>query len=379
MSIGRCNPGTRARVYASPSSGLAASHGRGDRRLLLILITLVAGALALIRLDVLGAREGPGHERAPESSPPALPTAETPPPSDGIEGTGRIEVGIDLPYKDLPRSFDGVGHVFGDVEVLGGLPFPDRWTLVVEPSEFGTAREHAERRVREYDGAERTFDVPDLPLGGYRIYAEAEGLNSRPQEILLFALAESPIGGAKMKKVTLHLSPPGSMTGAVVDESGAPVGDLTVFLEDMGDRSQRSTVTSPDGTWRIEGLRDARYKLYYHKVEQPLIPVQQINYIAPVRNLDDDVVPVTASVAFQILDDHKLTVMGARVRGFGRPQGYIACESGPDGVAIARFLPKGRYRVSVEHPDGLEGRADFELEGHEVGHEVEVRVRPSKQ
>ena len=89
---------------------------------------------------------------------------------------------------------------------------------------------------------------------------------------------------------------------------------------------------------------------------------------------------MTASVAFHVFDEDGLVVMDARVRGFGRPGGQVVATSGPDGVAVARFLPAGRYQVKADHmQDRLEGKANFELEGDETLQPVQVVLYPVKR
>ena len=195
--------------------------------------------------------------------------------------------------------------------------------------------------------------------------------------MLLFAIPNTPTGGKTRAHLILHLTPTGFLDGSVRDAAGAPVGDLPVFLENTSDKAVLESVTSAAGTWRFDGLHDGRYKLYYGSLERPIIPARAFTYNSPQRQLDEDEVPVTASVAFLVLDEDGLAVMDARIRGFGRPGGQVVASSGPDGVAIVRFLPGGRYQVKADHKgDRLEGKADFELEGAEVDYPVQVVLYP---
>jgi len=356
--------------------------GRAAALLLVALAGLATGALTLALSGLFGPGEpepvGPSPG-TPSATPPAT-ALETEAEPVGPTPTPRIQVGEDLPYKDMKRSFDGHGQLQGIVEAVGGATFPDRWKLVIEPSKFGTGREHADTRIREFEGNERTFVEVDLPLGGYTVSAVAEGLNSRPQEVLLFALPGTPTGGKMQAHLILHLTPTGFIDGSVRDAAGAPVGDLPVFLEDTSDKSVRETNTTAAGIWRFDDLRDGRYRLRYGSMERPLIPPRDFTFSAPQRQLTEDEVPVTASVAFHVFDEDGLVVMDARVRGFGRPGGQVVATSGPDGVAVARFLPAGRYQVKADHmQDRLEGKANFELEGDETLQPVQVVLYPVKR
>jgi hypothetical protein len=370
----RGGPGCVAHTRA-----LRSRRGRVGLLALLLTAALAGGAL------ISALTGGPEASEPDAATPKAEPAGPSAGPSagpgsaeaQGVAAVGRIEVGMPLPYKDLPRSFKGRGHLSGVVEVVGGGPFPERWTLVLEPSKFGTGREHATRRVRELEGNVRTFEEFDLPLGGYTVSAQAEGLNSRPQEVLLFAIPNSPTGGKTRAHLILHLTPTGFLDGSVRDEAGVPVGDLPVFLENTSTKGVLESVTNNAGIWRFDGLHDGRYRLYYGSLERPLVPARNFTYNTPQRQLKEDEVPVTASVAFLALDEDGLAVMDARIRGFGRPGGQVVARSGPDGVAVVRFLPGGGYQVKADHKkDRLEGKADFKLEGDEVRYPVQVVLYP---
>jgi hypothetical protein len=342
--------------------------------MVLLALLLVGGLVLGLRLIDSGpAPDAPTPDAdGPSGGEPRVSRSQTE-PHDNREGG--IQVGLALAYKDLPRSFVGRGHITGIVEIVGGQPFPERWKLVIEPSKFGTGREHAEYREREFDGNERTFEETDLPLGGYTISAQAAGLNSRPQELLLFAIPGTPSGGKLRAHLILHLTPTGFIDGAVRDEAGAPVADLPVLLECMGDMQRYETVTNGAGVWRIDGLVDGRFKLYLSQMERPLLPAKQINFIAPQRQLEDLIIPVTQTVTFKLTDVYGQPVDRARVRGFGVSGGWIACEGDFNGEAQARFLPAGRYKVNVDSPDGLRGQMNFELIEGDAPRRIEVRMR----
>ena len=357
-------------------------RGRAGLLVLLVLLALGGGAALLITSGFLE-KGDPAAARpavAQDDTESAAASAAGQDALTGISSEGRIEVGAPMPYKDLPRSFEGLGRISGSLEMVGGLEFPPHWTLRIEPSKFGSGREHATSRVIEFDGNETTFDETDLPLGGYTVSAEAEGLNSRPQEVLLFALPGTPTGGKTHVHLLLQLTPAGFVDGSVRDAAGRPVADLPVILEDASDQSLRETQSTAAGSWRFEGLRDGRYRIFYGSHERPLIPPRTFTFNAPQRLLEEDEIPVTASVAFFVIDKDGLAVMGAKVRGFGRPGGRVQSISGPDGVAIARFLPAGRYHVQADlAEENLAGMADFELRGDEELEPVQVVLYPRER
>jgi len=352
--------------------------------LALVLLGALLGLAVVAWLSCVDRQDGeravePGATPAPT---PSVAPAEEPGGQRQASGpvNGAIEVGIDHPYKRLPRSFEGTGTITGVVEVVGGRPFPTSWRLVIEPSRFGVGREHAERREREFDGSQRTFEEQELALGGYRIYAEAPGLNSRVQEVLLFRLAGSagPSGGIH-KHLILHLTPSGFMDGAVTDERGQPVPGLPVVLENLADHSRLTTQTNGAGVWRFDGLVDGRYQLFLGDPNGPLIPAEPINYLAPQRRHPDQVVPCTSTVEIITRDELGVPVEGVTVRGFGTPHGTFTVVSESDGVARVHFLRAGRYRVRASGREGQRGKADFVLDGTQELERVEIQMHPEER
>lgn len=355
------------------------SIARADVRVIAIVGLLVAAALGTA---ILGPRLEDGT-RDPAGIPPAAVPVIEPGRAAPLEGStdgllthGPVEVGPPGAYRYEERSYDGTCTISGAVEVVGDLPFPTRWRLVIEPSLVGVAREHALRRERDFDGSFRTFEESGLPMGGYRVYVEAAGLYCAPQEVFAYRFPAHPnLRGKDHIRLTLQLVRAGFMDGAVRDESGAPVEGLGVTLERRRTGLRRRTTTGADGLWRFDDLPDASYRLYLGDPNQPLLPAEDISYVGPQHRHPDQVIPVTASVRFVALDDLLLPIPGASVHGFGKPAGTIDVTTGEDGMALARFLPAGEYWVRVNHSSGVAGRIEFALAGDEVERRIEVHCR----
>ena len=145
----------------------------------------------------------------------------------------------------IVRAFDGRGRVHGELVAGRGTTHPERWSLVLEGSPMLQGRERASYQRLEFEHGERAFDVPDLPLAGYRVRVEAEGLNGPPVDVLL--VASSPAAF-----VTLTVTPSGFLDGQVRLADGAPAEGLRVTLESAATRARRAIdcdVNGRQGMW----------------------------------------------------------------------------------------------------------------------------------
>jgi hypothetical protein len=293
--------------------------------------------------------------------------------------TQPISVEQQAAWKDLGRSFAGTCTISGVVEVAGDEPFPDRWTLVIEPTKIGLQGELAARRIVEMDGAQRTFEEHDLPLGGYAVSVEAAGLTSRPQEVLLYKLeGQEHLPGKSHVHLTLRLERSGFIDGAVRDADGAVVEGLLVTLENLGTHLRSETRTSPSGVWRLEDVREGRYRITYGNPERPLVSAEEFTFTSSQLRRPVCTVPVTASIRFLVVDGMGQVLPGARVRGIGKGGGTVDVITGQGGEALARFLLPGTYSVRVDDPTGHFGKLSFDIEGNEVEKLVEIPCRPER-
>jgi len=343
---------------------------------------VVSAAVVLWGLD--RALRGGGAPRPPEVRPSEA-AAPAVPPEDGelvarapLEGElaprTSLEIGRDFPWKTAPKSFDGTCTISGTVDVAGDLPFPERWTLVIEPSVFGMGRERAERRTVEMRGGERTFEERDLPMGGYRVSAQADGMNCPPQEVLLFRLADQPqLSGKDHAHLRLQLARAGFVDGSVLDVDGRPVEGLAVTLEDRHDRSRRTVRTGPAGIWRVDDLRDGAYRVLFGPPDRPLIPAEDLGFVGPSHRFPDRVVPRLFAFEVRVLDDGGRPLAAASVRAVGQPLGVVDATTEPDGIARVTHAPAGRYQLRVAAEGGWNGSRIVEIGEAQAGSVIEVR------
>lgn len=293
--------------------------------------------------------------------------------------TQSITVAQQAPWKDLPRSFKGTGTLSGFVEVAGGGPFPDRWTLLIEPAKIGMHGDLATRRIVEMDAAQRTFEEHDLPLGGYLVSVEAAGFTSTPQDVLLYKLAgQEHLAGKSHVHVSLMLERTGFIDGAVRDANGAVVEGLLVTLENLGTHSRSETTTSPAGVWRVEGMRQGRYRITFGSPARPLVPAEEFTFTDSAERRPDCTVPATASIRFRVVGGMGQVLPDARVRGIGTGGGTVDVSTEPNGEVLARFLLPGKYNLRVSDPTGHSGKLTFDIEGHEREKLVEISCRPAR-
>jgi hypothetical protein len=221
-------------------------------------------------------------------------------------------------------------------------PFPASWTLLLEPSRTLAGRDRAERRVLTFSAGEQEFVVPDLPLAGYDLCAEAPGLNALRSPVLLDRKNRDPY-------VTLQFYPAGFVTGRLLDYEHLPADEVPVTLSDAARSVERETRSDILGNFRFDGVLDGEYTLTFGRKTSPLLPVERLRFSAPSLTLPERELPPLARLSILVLDDAGRPVPDVTVRGSGPPGGTIEETTDAEGAAIARYVPAGSYRLSVEH------------------------------
>jgi len=358
--VSRPNPGTspsaRGKVRGSSSTGL-----------LMGLCLLLCGGL-VVGLVLLG---GSGDGPAAGSGPNATGMAEggdaisAPPHSTGDltpVANGGIQVGLPMEWKNYEKTFDGSCTISGMIEVDPGVDFPPQWRLVIRPSQLALGRDRATERIVEFQGAERTFEEFDLPMGGYRVHVEAEGMSCRGQEVMLFTLKGfENLPGKNHAHLLLKLIPAGVAEGIVRDSDGVGVGNLPVFLQNQRDRGRQRTQTDGSGYWRIEDVIEDSYLLSLGNIDRPLIEAQPFGMVGPLYTHPDLTIPRTRTILVRVVNAEGAPVASARLRGYGRPAGVIEIFSEVDGTAQIPFLPDGEYTLRGEARGQLQGVTVFQV------------------
>ena len=348
-----------------PARGKAC--GSSNTGLLMGLCLLICGGL-VIGLVLFGGQaggltdgSGPGstgvNGGGDVMSPPPNANGELAPVSGG-----GLQVGLPMEWKNYEKTFDGSCTISGMIEVDPGVEFPAEWRLVIKPSQLALGRDRAIERIVEFQGAERTFEEFDLPMGGYRVHVEAAGMSCRGQEVMLFKLKEfENLPGKNHAHLLLKLIPAGMAEGIVRDSDGVGVGDLPVFIENQRDRGRQSTQTDGSGYWRIEEVIEDPYLLSLGNIDRPLIEAQPFGMVGPRYTHPDLTIPRTRTITVRVVDEEGMPVATARLRGYGRPAGVIEVSSEADGTAQIPFLPDGEYTLRGEARGELQGVTVFEV------------------
>jgi hypothetical protein len=312
---------------------------------------------------------GTGEPEQPalaEEQGPAEPGVRDP---EALQSESPIEVGIDLPYKRMEKSFDGRGTLTGSVAFAPGLPTPHEWTLEVLPSQFALGREHAEGRTETFPGNITTFELFDLPMGGYTVRASAESMSSLGVEVMLFKLAEQPhLPGMDRVHLSLVMMPRASLDGVVLDHWGQPAAEVLVTLQRKGGPERREARTTFSGLWRFQDLEEGTWIVRVGPFLRPLVEPLEVTVARPATQAPDLQLPPLYPVVLRAVDETDRPLEGAVVRGFGPTP--IEEVTGFDGQLLLGHLAVGTYQVRVQE-DGTAraGRLDFEVRPLEQGQE----------
>lgn len=336
---------TRARAIAGERRGAArglSTRGRAAGSVVLGALVacavLVAAVMVALRDD--GPSDGAGratHGSAPRGGTPD-PALERP-----VAEPTRAETGPKRPLDlDDPANFSGRGAIRGEFLARPGAQFPSQWTLVVEPSVALKGRERATLRRVEFELGERTFEVLDLPLAGYRVRAEAQGLNATPAEVLL--VASSPVAF-----VTLAFTPAGLVDGIVRQADGSPAEGLSVTIENTSTRARSVVETDVNGAWIARNVVDGEYRIYLGPPAAPLVPPRTIEFRAPSLRAPEERLPPLGALEIVVLDSTQARVPETVLTGASKRGGAFEARTDASGRALVRFLVPGRWNIEARH------------------------------
>ncbi len=280
-----------------------------------------------------------------------------------------------MEWKELDKTFDGLCTISGMIEVDPGVAFPASWRLVIQPSRLSIGREHAQQRIIDFEGNERTFEEFDLPMGGYRVHVEAPGMSCRGQEVMLFKLKGfEHLPGKNHAHLLLKLLPAGTAEGMVRDTDGVGVANLPVFIENQHDRGRQNTRTNGSGYWQIDEVVEGPYVLSLGNLDRPLIAPVPFGMVGARYAHPDQEIPLTRSIQVRVVDEQGVPVANAQLRGYGRPAGVIEATSEVDGTAQATFLPSGEYTLRGEARGGLQGVTVFPVSDQSPSEPVTLQL-----
>ncbi|MFT5081594.1 MAG: hypothetical protein ACI9D0_001814 [Bacteroidia bacterium] len=357
MLLAPTKPRARPRPCFSPLQVLPSARlgqfdeGRSSKTvgsaawLLLVLVLLIGGAcyVLLIGGDKVQ-KQGP-LEGAPGSGVN----------SDAVGRSGSMNAPRDAGSRtseapaavDESKRFSGMGSLRGFIQMTADMPLPATWTLVIEPSASLLGSELATSHAIEITGTDE-FEVENLPLAGYSVHGQADGLNGTSVNVLLERTSSSAY-------VTLNLSPAGFIAGQLVDYLGVPLEGVAVWLTKgtggmfAPQTGAVETSTLADGTWRFDKVLDGSYSVAYGSLTSPLIPPSTVSFRAPSLTMPAPELPPLSTFTIQAVDETGSPVTGARVRGSGGGGSAFDVTTNSNGEAILRHLRPGRYSVHCSH------------------------------
>jgi hypothetical protein len=86
--------------------------------------------------------------------------------------------------SDTP-DFDGFGLLSGTVIAGPGAVLPAEGTVIVEPISWLLSPPRGERHELTFTAEQPDFRIEPIPLGAYRVHAEARGMDSRFSDVVL--------------------------------------------------------------------------------------------------------------------------------------------------------------------------------------------------
>jgi hypothetical protein len=336
--------------------------------LALVVVMIVAGAATW---KGLGGVEGGGEQdlapRATAETVDRAPLLEAAEETEGPRVTSGVEAGPAGAYASMDRVYDGKGTIFGEVQVEAGVPYPETWTLTLEPSRVAEGRDKAVTRTIQSEPGQRDFQLRDLPMASYRLSVTAEGLVARPQEVALFKLAGyEHMPGVNVIHVTSRLVRVASVEGRVRQASGDMAVDFPVYLIDRKNPNEgrMEAVTDSAGGFKFPDVSSGNWILRTgHPVHSATSPQPVLVHLQPVA-LDEILLPPLSSLEVETTDAYGRPFPDVELVGYlrGSGNGSFRAKTDAYGRATMRYLTPGPWRVNAtDKLEGLRCRLDVAL------------------
>lgn len=371
--------------------GRGEAQSGGPRRgaaLLWLAVVLAVGVIAWLSLSAPSETPGetpnetPAEGRVTDEDPVQdPPAADLEDVGEGPRTVGTIEArpaGLDGGFA---RVFDGRGTIAGQVTTIDGSP-PPRWTLHLEPSLVAPGRANAESRTVEAQPNEETFELRDVPMGAYRVYATAPGLRSSAQEVALYKLeGHEHLPGVNYVNVTVTLRPMASVDGTVRRANGNPADGLEVHLvpQKAAAPGERLTATTDlAGVYRFDAVPPGAWTVRVGDPVRPLTAPRPFTVAARGIELDEVQLPDLVTLEILVVDEAARPFPDVEVVGYvrGSGSGSLRGTTDPQGRLRVDYLNPGPWRVEATYEAlGFAARRDWVLEVSDEIQEEEIVLR----
>ncbi|HVS16977.1 MAG TPA: carboxypeptidase-like regulatory domain-containing protein, partial [Planctomycetota bacterium] len=239
------------------------ARGAGRASILVPVVLVALSAVAVLVWTLRSPADGPSRAAEPLARPDvhAAPAVESPALRYEIgSGTHAPVAPERTPREERPRAdqrtrFAGTGVLEGSLRLSPGVSAPRAWSLVLEPSPVLIGGDRARARRVEFEQGELEFSIPDLPLGGYEVWAEAEGMSGRHEHLLLAR------PDAVLVYQDLRLVPLAFVEGRVLDDEGVGVARLPLFLRPLAGGARIEARADGGGHYLFERVPDGEYLL----------------------------------------------------------------------------------------------------------------------
>lgn len=315
----------------------------------------------------------------------------------GPRTIGGIETRPAGGYEPFTKAFgDMGGTIVGEIRVEGA-PYPETWTVTLEPSLAADGRDEAITTSFQAEPGMRTFELRDLPLAAYRLGATAPGLAAPKIEVALYRVEGQPsLRGLDFVNVDLTLRPMARVEGFIRQSNGDAADDLPLFLtpykvpgavaskaelDTAGGPSERyETRTNGAGSFSFEQVPPGPWLVQVGSPAAPFVAPIPIAVDTTDQRIDDIELPELAVLELIVLDHLARPCPGVKVNGYLRGQGSGSFRAVTDGVGVLRlrYLTPGPWRVQVDDTEfDQEGTGDFVLKpgGRSDGRMEEIQVR----
>jgi hypothetical protein len=358
-----------------------AQAGRPARASFLAFLVLVLAAGFTWLLGSGGAREGAGARLgvAPSSrpGPDAARAAASPAPMARV--ASEAPASPDGPAPEArsaippapPRAAAPPPQVLLVCRLDDSVPDPvPAWSAVAAPHAAASAAAPPPARA---PAGQRALELR-LPLGDWRVHAEAPGLYG-PSQV---ARADRDAAGEERRvELTLALVAAAPVAGRVLTAGGEPAAGIEARAIDADGATLASAHADGDGFFLLDDVPCGAARLELGAQGFPLAAAHPFEVLRPRVELEPLVLPPACTVAALVVDEAGLPVAGARVRSPADPRGAgQALLTDDRGRALLSDLPAGPGRVFAEH--GALGRGNTAarfVPGEELLVEVVLRTR----